>query len=291
MRVAHSQEEHVLKQDHETRVPSVERAFDLLELLAISDHGLTLAEISRALMVPMSSAYYIVQSLERRGYLSRDPSNREYFLGLSVAAIPRPARAELLLKSVSRPYLQRLSADLNLSVQLGVLKCSEAAILECINTLLPHAREFCAGRHIELHCTALGKALILNLSGMELLKIFQSPTLPGHNQKTLSTLMALEANLKKARINGYTVDNEENQLGSVSIAAPVCRRTSTLPIAAICVSGPACKIRDWRIAAMGTRVVQVAGEIARDLSEFPAAPIELNFGMPTSNTDSVPLRS
>jgi len=44
----------------ESRVPSVDRALDLLELLAVSDRGLTLSDVSRALHIPKSSAHYLL---------------------------------------------------------------------------------------------------------------------------------------------------------------------------------------------------------------------------------------
>ena len=50
-------------------VPSVSRAMKILELLAQSQLGLTLSEISRRLRLPKSSTHVLLQTLEGIGYL------------------------------------------------------------------------------------------------------------------------------------------------------------------------------------------------------------------------------
>ncbi len=60
----------------EKRLPAIDRAFDLLELLADSCSSLTLSEISRSLHIPKSSAHYLVHTLVTRGHLQLTPDGR-----------------------------------------------------------------------------------------------------------------------------------------------------------------------------------------------------------------------
>ena len=66
---------------------AVERALNILELVAHRRDGLTNSEISHKLAIPKSSASYILRTLERRGYLRRDDAaSGRYRLGLKFSA-------------------------------------------------------------------------------------------------------------------------------------------------------------------------------------------------------------
>src|SRR5437773_12245027 len=107
----------ILDLSEPSRVPSVERALDLLELLASQSQGLTLSEISRHLGIPKSSAHYLVGALGRRGYLYRSACGHDYSIGLRLANLTNVALAEGQLKAITAPYLQELIEKLGLSTQ------------------------------------------------------------------------------------------------------------------------------------------------------------------------------
>ena len=60
--------------DH--RVSSVDRALDILELLSDTGRAYTISEVSRVLGLAKSSAYVLLTTLERRGYLEKDANGR-----------------------------------------------------------------------------------------------------------------------------------------------------------------------------------------------------------------------
>lgn len=55
-------------------VPAIKRAFDLIELLAQQESGLTISDVHRHMGLPLSSVATIVYTLCDLGYLERDPS-------------------------------------------------------------------------------------------------------------------------------------------------------------------------------------------------------------------------
>src|SRR5580700_2274268 len=110
------------------RLPSVDRAMNLLELLASSRGGLTLSELSRKLSIPKSTTYYLVYTLVTRGYVQRTGSGH-YSLGFRFADVASASTAGLSLDMLAKPHLRQIAARLNLTAMLAVLGRAEAVII------------------------------------------------------------------------------------------------------------------------------------------------------------------
>jgi IclR family acetate operon transcriptional repressor len=61
---------------NENPTNSLERALNVLDLVAHRAEGYTNSELSRKLEIPSSSCSYILAKLTRRGYLSRSSDGR-----------------------------------------------------------------------------------------------------------------------------------------------------------------------------------------------------------------------
>lgn len=110
-------------------VPSVEKAFDILELLSVYRDGLTMKELVSELERTMSEVYRITLYLVERGYLEQDPVTARYALtlGLFELAHRHPPTERLLYKAV--PILEQIAATAEQSCHLGVLNRSNVLIL------------------------------------------------------------------------------------------------------------------------------------------------------------------
>ena len=250
----------------ETHVPSVDRAFDLLELLTLSEQGLTLSEVSQKLRIPRSSAHYLIQSLAGRGYLERNSVGRAYVLGLGVAKFANSAPARSQLRLITRPFLQNLVREVGLTAQFGVLDGAEALIIDRVGAPGDIGFDCWVGRHLELHCTALGKALIAHLPDVEVKKLFAGRGLPRHNTNTICSLDTFKAHLAEVRATGFAFDNEEHELGVRCVAAPVFNYLGNT-IAAIGFSSCVSKVPQWRLQNAGKLVVAAATEVSRQLRD------------------------
>jgi len=250
----------------ESRVPSVDRALDLLELLAVSDRGLTLSDVSRSLHIPKSSVHYLLQDLAWRGYVERAPGGKTFSLGINTARLGTIRLTKSLLADLCKPYVKRLARNLNLCAQLGILDAAEALVIAKADPGSEAKLDSWIGRHFELHCTALGKALIAFLSKSELDKLFQGRALPKHNPNTICSFRSLETHLRAVRLSGFAVDDEEHELGVRCIAAPIFNFLGK-PIASICVFGPTFALPNGNLRVVGSQVATATAEISRHLSQ------------------------
>jgi DNA-binding IclR family transcriptional regulator len=89
---------------------AVERALNILELVAHRRDGLTNSEISHKLAIPKSSASYILRTLERRGYLRRDAASGRYRLGLKILSLGGDAQSNLDIADVALPFMRSWNA-------------------------------------------------------------------------------------------------------------------------------------------------------------------------------------
>ncbi len=132
-------------------VPSAVRTLAVLESLAQCSGGLSLAEISRKLALPKTSAYLILKTLERHGYVHKNSQDGKYRFGLKLAGLSRMALDHLDLREQARPFLQALWGKTGLTVHLAVLEQGEAVIIERVEASGPIRMANWVGRRLDVN--------------------------------------------------------------------------------------------------------------------------------------------
>jgi len=250
---------------HDFRLPAVDRAMSLFELLAEAQTGLTLSQLSRKLDIPKSTAHYLIHTLHTRGYLQRSSDGRHYSLGLRFADVARGDNAEMSLRTLTIPYLRQIVARLDLTATLAVRRSAEAAIVARVESRHDEGGGAWVGRHVDLHCTAQGKALILDLSEEELSKLFAGRELARFTSKTICSLSALKVHLMEVQARGFAVNDEEMVSGIRAVAAPVVDSSGAI-IASVTVRGTTRLIPTHLIAQLGREMILVSREISQRMS-------------------------
>jgi DNA-binding IclR family transcriptional regulator len=237
----------------------------LFELLADSQTGLTLSQLSRKLDIPKSTAHYLLHTLSTRGYVRREPDGHRYSLGLRLADVAHVDTAEATLRTMALPYLQGVVARLGLTATVAVRRSAESVIVARVESRQDAGGGAWVGRHMDLHCTAQGKALLTGLSDEELSKLFAGRELARFTPKTISSLTALKAHLVDVRARGFAVNDEENVLGVRAVAAPVVDSFGTV-IACTSVRGTTQQIPSHLIRQLGREMTVVSHEMSQRMS-------------------------
>jgi len=200
---------------------AVERALTMLEAIAERDNGMTNAEISRRLEMPKSSASYILRALERRGYLRRDSETNKYRLGLKVLSLSRGALDGLDVRVIALPALQSLMERSHLTAHLAVLDHGEAVYVEKVEAPGFVKMNTWVGRHMPIHCTSVGKALVAWLPEVEVKALLKESGMRKRTPKTIVVYARYMQELARVREQGHAVDDEENSHGVRCVAAPI----------------------------------------------------------------------
>jgi len=250
---------------------AVERAFAILEATAGQNGGLTNAEISRRLSIPKSSASYILRTLERSGYLRREPASGRYQLGLKLLNLGRGVLAGYELREIALAAMRSLVERTGLTAHLAVLDRSEAVYIEKVEAPGFIKMDTWVGRRMFVHSTSVGKVLVAHLPRPDVEAIIREQGFKKRTPKTITTSGRFFSELGRVRAQGYAVDDEENSIGARCLAVPVFDEHGAV-VAAIGLSGTISQLESENIP----RVAELARETARRITRQAARPISAN---------------
>jgi DNA-binding IclR family transcriptional regulator len=255
-------------------VPALERGFAILEFLARTKNGSTLSQMARLLKLPKSSVHCLLTTLQELGYVCRGVNSTRYHLSGKIFSLTQMASGGMFLRELAKPHLERLAQATNLTVQMAaMIQMGQCIIVEKFSP--PHAPPVATwvGKHVSLHCTALGKALAAFLPESEVDAIIDKQGLLRHNDNTICSPTRLKKELHLVRERGYAIDDEEEEVNFCCVGAPVFDGRNQA-IAAVSAVGKSTQFGTYDIGRISPHVVAAAKAMSADFkTRFPE-----NFG-------------
>jgi DNA-binding IclR family transcriptional regulator len=178
-------------------VPALYNALCILELLTNSRTGLTLSELVERSDLAKSSAHYLLVTLERCGYVRRNERNGRYMLGIKLFSMANSAVGNLSLRQHTAPYLSGLRMRTGLTVHMAILERNEAVVVAKQETQRGARLASWIGKRMDMHCTAIGKAILAFLPEAEVEMIIRKRGLARHNENTIATVRRLREELDR----------------------------------------------------------------------------------------------
>jgi DNA-binding IclR family transcriptional regulator len=243
---------------------AIERALSLLALFRHENPALSTSEMASALGLHLSTVHRIASTLETARYLQRDARTGYYCLGFAPVELAGMAlnQADFVRHSLSE--LDRLCDLLNLNANLAVLQGDDVVHLAyAVRKGTAHYYTV-IGRRAVPHCTALGKVL---LGALPLVTVHDMIVRKGWRPCTVHSIDnfdRLDSELHAVREQGYAIDHEERNLGSVCVGAPVRDRAGRV-VAAISVTGSLEELRADRLKPIVDAVLQHASRASQRL--------------------------
>ena len=248
-------------------IHSLDKGIQVLELVAASDGEAGLTELTETLGWDKSTVFRLLTTLMRRGYIEQDPVTKLYRLGFQILHLESHFFRSLDLPRLSRGILARLAGATGEAAHLAALHQSRIVIVSQRES----PERVCVNAHVgsiePLHCTALGKAMLMQFSGEAFEGFLKQTTLAGYTPKTITSKRRLLENIREARKLGYAVDDEEFDPQVRCIAAPAIIPRSRQHYA-IGISGPSSRVTARKIAALAKHVLRAAKDFSR---QFAAA--------------------
>jgi DNA-binding IclR family transcriptional regulator len=253
-------------------VNSVERALAVLELLDSARRALNVSEISRKLDVPKSTAHVIVLTLERLGYVVRDPLTHGCTLGLKVYSLGREMMQNMSLPDQALPHMRWLVERTKLTAHLAVLEKNQAIYVQKVDGPSLIRFDTFIGKRTGLHSTGVGKVLLAYAPKLFRNEFLRKTTFARYTAKTITSASALRKALDKITMQGYAVDDQEEELEVRCVAAPVFNQAGE-PAAALSLTGTIGQVNADNIEGIVSLLKQAAERICRSL-DMPAPPVE-----------------
>jgi DNA-binding IclR family transcriptional regulator len=223
------------------RIQSVEHAVDVLQALAAAGRPTGVSELARQTGLSKAAAHHLLSTLEARGFVMRQSDSPLYKLGWALYELGSNVVRDVDLSRVARPYLDKLAAQTNESVLLGILDGESVLYLdrgEAPSGLQMRAN---AGRRGPLHATASGKILLAYSPDPVLLANLLAHPLERLTKATITDPDALRHDLAQARQQGYATCWQEGEIGLSSVAVPLHDYRGAV-VASLTVAGPASRL-------------------------------------------------
>lgn len=241
------------------RVPSVERAFRILEEISAAPNGLGLADITERTGFPKTTVYMLLTVLRDLGVLRQDDA--QYVLGPVLAKLGGQALRRLDLRPLAMPYMQRLVEQTGFTSHLGVLRGQDLIFVAKVESEGFIQFSTYPGMTQAFYLSSLGKAIAAFLPEPELEALLANCTFVRKTNYTITDAAMFRRVAAIIRRQGYAVEDEENEEGIRCIGAPVFDHEGRV-IAAISVTA----LRNHLPVEDFPRVAQLVMEAANGLS-------------------------
>jgi DNA-binding IclR family transcriptional regulator len=244
---------------------SLDRGLAILKCFTSDQQAIGIAALADQLHGSRSTTHRYACTLVELGYLEQD-SSRKYRLGGPAADVGLAVIGAMPIHQHAQPVLKQLRLATNYTVCLGILDDEEVLYLDVLrgSRSEQHAvdLDLGVGTRAPLHCTAIGKALLAALPGLEQSALVDQLSLSQPGPNTIASKKALRRALGDIREEGLAVDDEESTLGAQAIAAAVMA-TDSDAIGAISLIAPRSSTTiDQLRSTHGAALVDTASRLA-----------------------------
>jgi IclR family transcriptional regulator, KDG regulon repressor len=203
------------------QAPTVKKAFQILDLVARRDKRLTLSDLSRELGISKSTMHGIAQALEGIGAVVRDKETKRYTLGITLLELAHTVYARIDLKDIARPILEDLMRSTRQTVFLGIRSGERVSIIDIVESAQDLKITAHIGARIPLLVGATGKVFMASMAEAEALQLIRTVGLRRNTEKSIIDPDRYIEEIRRARISGYALDDQEYLQGIRAVAAPI----------------------------------------------------------------------
>jgi IclR family transcriptional regulator, pca regulon regulatory protein len=211
---------------------SIQRGLAILSSFKPNRPLLGVSELAREVGLGRSTAHRYVSTLAALGYLEQDPPSRKYRLGPKVIDLGFSAINSMELRSISQPYLQRLSDETGYTANMAILDDTDIIYIERCRSSKKGPSEveldLHVGSRLPAYCTSMGKVLLAYLPDDDRDARLDRSPLKRHGPNTVTDKAALVDELDRVRETGIAINNEEIAFGIRAIAVPVRGRSGSV---------------------------------------------------------------
>lgn len=250
------------------KIGSVQKAIDILNLFDKDVTELGNKEIADRLKIPTGTVSGLVFTLKSNHFLDQNPENQKYRLGLKILDRASILLDQIDIRKIAYPQLREVGEWSGESVNLAVLDGGEIVYVERIHSSHPLGIHYELGKAEPIHSTALGKAIVAFLPENEISDLLNGYNFTSFTTHTIDNRKKYEDELAKVKVHGYSLDDEENEIGGRCVAAPILNQ-KRYPIAAISVSVPVLRLPDDQIEIFGAKLIEITRKVSKIIGYIP----------------------
>lgn len=143
--------------------PALDKGLDILEFLSAETFPQSQHEIANGIHKTPNEIYRMLISLEKRGYIAKDPISGKYSLTLRLFHLAHSHSPVDTIAKASEIHMENLALNINQSVHLSVLYQNKLLIIAQARSRTPVSLSVEIGSLFPLEKTISGRVILANL--------------------------------------------------------------------------------------------------------------------------------
>ena len=253
-------------------VAAVLKVFAILQSLSERDET-GISELSVRLAMPKATVYRFLQTMKTLGYVRQEVDSERYGLAMRMFELGAKALQYPDLIEIAKPHMQQLSDATGETVHLGMLIDSEIIYVHKVDSRHMLGMYSKVGRRAPLHCTGIGKVLLVWESPARRDTILKGCDFKRFREKTITSRAEFDVELERTLAQGFGQDREEFDDHIRCAAIPIFDRLGQV-VAGLSVSFPTFRYDTAREPELVASLRNASRDISRQLgcSNFPLDP-------------------
>lgn len=241
-----------------------ERIFNTIECLARTG-PIGLLELSKELNLNKSTVHRILNSLICMNYVKQDSETLKYSLSFKFCQIANQILAQNNMIDLAHSHIKALAEQTGETVHLVELDGINAVYIDKVEASVNSVRLISqVGKSIPLYCSGVGKALLADMSDAKVKSIWEKSDIKKLTQYTVTDFTEFQNLIAQIRENGYSMDNEENELGVRCIAVSL-KGFQGRSAYAISISAPKDRMSDERLEQFRELILDTQKQILQEI--------------------------
>lgn len=235
-----------------------------------NDHlSLSLQEIAERIKMPKTTAFRLVNTLERAGFLVR-MDNQRYCLSLKLARLGGLVRRTMSILEIARPVMLQVNEQVSETIALNAVVGSERMVLDAVDTPSPLMSMARPGEHQPLLLGASGRMLMAHMKPDVL-----EAVLKANVRGTDFDRAAFDREIARFRRQGYAISRGQRVQGLTAIAVPIFDIHDEVKYS-LALTGPSVRVdpRDHELVEV---MIQAGRDISSRLGASPENGIDLRL--------------
>lgn len=253
------------------RLSSVTTAIHLLKTFSEEEAELGISELAKRLMIAKSTVHRLATALLDEGLLDQNPDTGRYRLGIGLFSLGAQVRTRLDVAAEAKPFLNDLRSKLGENARLAILNRRNVVFIHDFESNESVRLRSITGQYRPAHCTAEGLCLLAGLRAPVLDDLLIEPLVP-RTANSVTSVEELNERIRRVKRIGYATEDEECELGTRCIAAPV-HQADGRTIAAIGLAGPRLRLKKRDFPQLAEEVMACAQKLSERLGYEAGQPI------------------
>jgi IclR family pca regulon transcriptional regulator len=200
-------------------VGGLEKGLAVIEVFDERRARLSLSEVAQAAGITRAAARRYLLTLTKLGYADYD--GKFFSLAPKILRLGYAYLASTALPSRVQPFLERISEDIHESSSAAVLDDADIVYIARAATRRIMSIGLGVGSRLPAYCTSLGRALLAYQEPAWVDEYFRRVHLKRLTAKTKTSERSIRESLAQVRQLGYSLIDEELELGLRSISVPI----------------------------------------------------------------------